>query len=107
MGLFIFENKFEHVTSNTQFRLAQITVALFTYTLYYKFVTWVNHHTNVLLLVEMMASNMKKLYWEFHNDIVNSFGVMGKVSATFQPYNHFMMSHFKVSFVLYTVIPSK
>ena len=27
MSLFVFENKFEHVTSNTQFRLAQIRVA--------------------------------------------------------------------------------
>ena len=29
MCLFVFENKFEHVTSNTQFRLAQIRVATF------------------------------------------------------------------------------
>ena len=56
---FIFENKFEHVTSNTQFRLAQIRGPLPS-TLCYKFVTGVNHHTDVLWLSEMMASNIKK-----------------------------------------------
>ena len=29
MCLFVFQNKFEHVASNTQFRLAQIRVATF------------------------------------------------------------------------------
>ena len=52
-------------------------------TLCYKFVTDVNHHRDVLLLFDIMASYMKKLYWKFHNDIVNSFGVIGKISATF------------------------
>ena len=49
----IFENKFEHVTSHTQFWLAQIIML-------YKFVTGLNHHTDVLLLFQMMGSNMKK-----------------------------------------------
>ena len=85
-GFFVFENKFEHLTNNTQFRLTQIirNVA-FLYlkislniwqtihslgwprsgwpllsTLCYKFVRDVNCHRDVSLLFHVMASNMKK-----------------------------------------------
>ena len=37
---------------------------------------------------------------KFHNDTVNSFGVMGKGNAIFQPYFHVTMSYFNFSYFL-------
>ena len=67
-------------------------------TLCYKSVTGLNHHTALLLIFYMVGSDIRKKYWKFHNDTVNSFGVMGKGNAIFQPYFHVTMSHFKFSY---------
>ena len=69
-------------------------------TLCYKSVTGLNHHTGLLLMFYMVGSDIRKKYWKFHNDTVNSFGVMGKGNAIFQPYFHVTMSHFKFSYSL-------
>ena len=69
-------------------------------TLCYKSVTGLNHHTKLLLIFYMVGSDIRKKYWKFHNDTVNSFGVMGKGNAIFQPYFHVTMSHFKFSYFL-------
>ena len=66
-------------------------------TLCYKSVTGINHHTELLSILYMVGSDIRKKYWKFHNDTVNSFGVMGKGNAIFQPYFHVTMSHFKFS----------
>ena len=64
-------------------------------TLCYKSVTGLNHHTELLSIFYMVGSDIRKKYWKFHNDTVNSFGDMEKGNAIFQPYFHVMMSHFK------------
>ena len=69
-------------------------------TLCYKSVTGLNHHTELLLIFYVVGSDIRKKYWKFHNDTINSFGVRGKGSATFQPYLHVTMSHFKFSYFL-------
>ena len=69
-------------------------------TLCYKSVTGLNHHTELLLMFYMVGSDIRKKYWKLHNDTVNSFGVMGKGNAIFQPYFHVTMSHFKFSYFL-------
>ena len=69
-------------------------------TLCYKSVTGLNHHTELLLIFHLVGSDIRKKYWKFHNDTVNSFGVMGKGNAIFQPYFHVTMSHFKFSYFL-------
>ena len=69
-------------------------------TLCYKSVTGLNHHTDLLLIFYMVGSDIRKKYWKFHNDNVNSFGVMGKGNAIFQPYFRVTMSHFKFSYFL-------
>ena len=69
-------------------------------TLCYKSITGLNHHTELLLIFHLVGSDIRKKYWKFHNDTVNSFGVMGKGNAIFQPYFHVTMSHFKFSYFL-------
>ena len=69
-------------------------------TLCYKSVTGLNHHTELLFIFYMVGSDIRKKYWKFHNDTVNSFGVMEKGNAIFQPYFHVTMSHFKFSYFL-------
>ena len=67
-------------------------------TLCYKFVTGLSDHTALLLIFEMVGSDIRKKYWKFHNDTVNTFGVIGKENAIFQPYFHVTMSRFKFSY---------
>ena len=69
-------------------------------TLCYKSVTRLNIHTELLLIFHMVGSDIRKVYWKFHNDNVNSFGVMGKGDAIFHPYFLVTMSHFKFSYFL-------
>ena len=104
---FIFENKFERVTNKTHRIVWPTSGCPHSSTLYYKFVTGLNHHTDVSLLFQMMESNMNKWYWKFHNDTVNSFGIMGKEMPY---YSHSFMFRCLISnFIcfIYTVIPSK
>ena len=69
-------------------------------TLCYKSFTELNHHTELLLIFYLIGSDTRKKYWKFHNDTINSFGVMGKGNAIVQPYFHVTMSHFKFSYFL-------
>ena len=57
--------------------LAQIRVAPFNNTML-QVCHRANHHTELLLIFLMLGSDIKKKYWKFHNDAVNSFGVMGE-----------------------------
>ena len=69
-------------------------------TLCYKSITGLNHHTELLLIFYLVGSDIRKKYWKFHNDTVNSFWSYGKRNAIFQPYFHVTVSHFKFSYFL-------
>ena len=67
MCLFIFENKFEHVTSNTQFRVAQIRVAPFMHIMLQVCHRGKSSHKCAVTLWNDCIYMKKSLRWR-HND---------------------------------------